>query len=87
MIRLVTGGMLKCRFLTNRNQRSEAYSYFVTSGAVLVFGLVWKEQDARRGQEITCLSRGAGFGSSLAAVQSFLGEGGFCTLLSISGLH
>lgn len=87
VIRLATGGILKCRFLTNRNQRREAYSYFVTSGAPLVSGLVWKGQDARRGHEITCLPRGAGFGSSLVAVQSVLGEGGVCSLPSISGLH
>lgn len=44
--------------ISSRNQRREAYSYFVTSGAPLVSGLVWKGQDARRGQEITGLGLG-----------------------------
>lgn len=36
---LVAGEMLKMQ-VSNRNHRSEASSYFVTSGAVVVFGLI-----------------------------------------------
>lgn len=85
---LETGEMLRCGFLTDRNQRSEAYSFFffffVTSGAVAVFGLIWKGQMPTGNN--TPFQRGWD-GFSLEAAQAVQGDGGICTLLSISGLH
>lgn len=54
----------------------------VTSGAVPVFGLVWKGQTPEEDRKRRAIP-GAGFGSD-ASVQ---GEGGVCILPSISGLH
>lgn len=41
-------------------QRGEASSYFVTSGAVAVFGLIWEGQTPTKDRkQPTCLSRGS----------------------------
>lgn len=64
-----TGEVRKTQ-VSNRNQRSEAYSYFVTSGAVAVFGLIWKGQMSTEVSKQHASPEGPGFGSSLAAIQS-----------------
>lgn len=75
----VTGEMLR-RHVSTRNQRSEASSYFVTSGAVVVFGLIWKGQTSAEDRKQRAFPKGPGFGSSLAAIQSVQGEEGICIL-------
>lgn len=78
--------MLKTQ-VSNRNHRSEASSYFVTSGAVVVCGLIWKGQTLTEDRKQRSFPKGPGFGSSLAATQSVQGEAGICILPFISGLH
>lgn len=78
--------MLKTQ-VSNRNHRSEASSYFVTSGAVVVFGLIWKGQTLTEDRKQRSFPKGPGFGSSLAATESVQGEAGICILPFTSGLH
>lgn len=63
----VTGEVWEMQ-VSNRNQRSEAYSYVVTSGAV--FGLIWKGQMSTEVSRQHAFPEEPGFGSSLAATQS-----------------
>lgn len=78
--------MLKTQ-VSNRNHRSEASSYFVTSGAVVVCGLIWKGQTLTEDRKQCSFPKGPGFGSCLAATQSVQGEAGICILPFISGRH
>lgn len=62
-------------------QRGEASSYFVTSGAVAVFGLIWEGQMPTKDRKQRAFPEGVWVGGGQRM------EGGICMVPSASGLH